>query len=64
MIRRDDLRAVLGDADLLDLREYPQPFQHRERVRQQRFTDMEARVAVFLQDVNVPSLFGQQGGDG
>ena len=31
---------------------------------QQRFTDMEARVTVFLQDVDIPTLFGQQGRNG
>ena len=28
---------------------------------QQRFTDMEARVTVFLQDMDIPALLGQQG---
>ena len=31
---------------------------------QQRFTYMEARVTVFLQDMDIPALFGQQGGNG
>jgi hypothetical protein len=57
-------RPVLADPDARDGVEDAQAFQHGHAVRQERFPDVEARVVVLLQDLDMPALFREQGRDG
>ena len=64
MVVRRHFRAVLDDADLFDFREYPQFFQHRERMKEQRFADVKARVRILFQYMHVPPSLRQEGRNG
>ena len=61
---RDELGAVLADADLLDLGAHAQPVEQRHVHRQQRFADVKARMLRLLDDHHVVALIGQQCGHG
>ncbi len=57
------LGAVFEDADLFDLRKHAQPPQHRNGLREQRFSDVEPRVRILFQHVHGPALTRKKGGN-
>ena len=61
LARTPECPALSNDApDVVDDAEF---LQQRNVQRQQGFADMEARMALFLRDHDVPAAFGQQSGD-
>jgi hypothetical protein len=61
---RDELRAVLLDADGLDLGAHAQPVEQRHVHGQQRLADVKARVLRLLDQHHVVALVRQQRGHG
>jgi hypothetical protein len=55
----DQLGAVLDNADFLNFRQDPQSSQYGNRLREQRFADMEPRMRILFEDVHIPPLLGQ-----
>ena len=58
-----ELDAVLLDETaLLQFRQHVEPFEHPVRLRDQRFTDVEARKPLALEQLDAAALLGQQRG--
>jgi hypothetical protein len=57
---RYQLGTVLDDADLFHIRQHTEPSQHGNGLGKQRLPDVESRMRVLFQNVNVPALFGEQ----
>ena len=64
VIGRDELGAVLGHADTLDLGAHAEPVEQGDVGRQQRLADMKARMASLLGQHHVAAALGEQSGDG
>ena len=61
---RDELGAVLADADGLDLGAHAEPVEQRHVHRQQRFADVKARMLRLLEQHHVVALVREQRGHG
>ena len=64
VVGRDELGAVLGHAEALDLVAHAEPVEQGGVGGQQRLADVEARVAALLGQDHVAAVLGEQGGDG
>jgi hypothetical protein len=63
VVGRDELDAVLGHADRLDLLAHAEALEQRGVGRQQRLADVKARVVRLLDDDDVAAGRGEQRGD-
>ena len=59
-----EVGTALVHADRAHLLQYAQPLEDRQVHRQQRFADVEARVAFLLQQQHAPAAARQQRGGG
>ena len=64
MRRGEELRAVLGEADGLDLRGDPEPLQQRQIRGQQRLANVEAGMMGLLEQHDAMAGLRQQGRGG
>jgi len=64
VVRRHKLHAVFGHAHLFQLGAQAQAVKELHIGRQQRFTDMKARMVGLFQHHHILALLGQQGAHG
>jgi hypothetical protein len=60
---RHEFGAIFEDADFFDLRKDPEPFEHGNGLREQRFPNVEAGMRILFEHVHIPALIRKKSGN-